>query len=164
MQLCFSTIFASLQTLSDGTYWSSRLSRKRHIISTPWSWSMCGYRPTTLNETNKAFSDVSPIRFKPCKKFLMSSKICGVVETIFLRWKSRNLEMWKCSPQLFHYQILQDVLVRLMSSCVSQVINKIFPDRSSHQRCSVKIGVLRNFAEFTGKHLCQRLFVPETLL
>ena len=25
---------------------------------------------------------------------------------------------------------------------------------SSHQRCSVKKGVLRNFAKFTGKHLC----------
>ena len=30
--------------------------------------------------------------------------------------------------------------------------------RSSHQRCSVIKGVLRNFAKFTGKHLCQRLF------
>ena len=30
--------------------------------------------------------------------------------------------------------------------------------RSSHQRCSIKIGVLKNFAKFTGKHLCQSLF------
>ena len=30
--------------------------------------------------------------------------------------------------------------------------------RSSHQRYSVKKGVLRNFAKFTGKHLCQSLF------
>ena len=30
--------------------------------------------------------------------------------------------------------------------------------RSSHQRCSVKKGVLVNFAKFIGKHLCQRLF------
>ena len=30
--------------------------------------------------------------------------------------------------------------------------------RSSHLRCSVKKGVLRNFAKFTGKHLCQRFF------
>ena len=30
--------------------------------------------------------------------------------------------------------------------------------RSNHQRCSVKKGVLRNFAKFTGKHLCQSLF------
>ena len=30
--------------------------------------------------------------------------------------------------------------------------------RSSRQRGSVKKGVLRDFAKFTGKHLCQSLF------
>ena len=30
--------------------------------------------------------------------------------------------------------------------------------RSSHRRCFFKKGVLRNFAKFTGKHLCQSLF------
>ena len=30
--------------------------------------------------------------------------------------------------------------------------------RSSHQRCSVRKGVLRNFAILTGKHKCQSLF------
>ena len=30
--------------------------------------------------------------------------------------------------------------------------------RSSHRKCSVIKGVLRNFAKFTGKHLCQSLF------
>ena len=42
---------------------------------------------------------------------------------------------------------------------------------SSHQRCSVEIGVLRNFEKFTGKYLCQRFFFnkvaglrPTTLL
>ena len=30
--------------------------------------------------------------------------------------------------------------------------------RSSHRRCSVKRGVLRNVAKFTGKHLYQSLF------
>ena len=30
--------------------------------------------------------------------------------------------------------------------------------RSSNQRCSIEISVLRNFAQFTGKHLCQSLF------
>ena len=29
--------------------------------------------------------------------------------------------------------------------------------RSSHRRCSVRKGILRNFAKFTGKHLCQSL-------
>ena len=43
--------------------------------------------------------------------------------------------------------------------------------RSSHQSCSMKKGVLKNFAKFTGKHLCQSLFFnkvaglrPTTLL
>ena len=43
--------------------------------------------------------------------------------------------------------------------------------RSSHRRCSVTKGVLRNLAKFTGKPLCQSLFFnkvedlrPETLL
>ena len=31
-------------------------------------------------------------------------------------------------------------------------------NRSSHRRCSGRKGVLRNFAKFTWKHLCQRLF------
>ena len=30
--------------------------------------------------------------------------------------------------------------------------------RSSRRRCSVRKGVLRNFAKFRGKHLCQSLF------
>ena len=44
-------------------------------------------------------------------------------------------------------------------------------ERSSHRRCSVKIGVLRKFVKFTRKYLCQRLFFnkvvglwPATLL
>ena len=31
--------------------------------------------------------------------------------------------------------------------------------RSSHRRCSIKKGVLKNFANFTGKHLCWSLFL-----
>ena len=31
-------------------------------------------------------------------------------------------------------------------------------NRSSHWRCFVRKGALRNFAKFTRKHLCQRLF------
>ena len=37
----------------------------------------------------------------------------------------------------------------------------IFCHFSAIQRCSIKIGVLRNFTKFTGKYLCQRLFCNE---
>ena len=30
--------------------------------------------------------------------------------------------------------------------------------RTSHRRCSLRKGVLKNFTKFTGKHLCQSLF------
>ena len=36
--------------------------------------------------------------------------------------------------------------------------------RSSHQRCSMKKGVLRNFAKFTGKHLCQSNYIKKETL
>ena len=32
---------------------------------------------------------------------------------------------------------------------------------SSHQRCSIKKGILRNFNKFTGKQLCQSAFLNE---
>ena len=50
-------------------------------------------------------------------------------------------------------------------------VEKNWRDRSSHRSCSVKKGVLKNFAKFTGKHLCQCIFFikvaglrPATLL
>ena len=30
---------------------------------------------------------------------------------------------------------------------------------SSHQRCSIKMAILKNSVTFTGKHLCQKLFL-----
>ena len=46
-----------------------------------------------------------------------------------------------------------------------------YTNRGSHQKCSVKKGVFRNFDKFTEKHLCQSFFFnkvaglrPETLL
>ena len=35
--------------------------------------------------------------------------------------------------------------------------------RSRHRRCSVRKGVLRNFAKFTGKHLCQSHFFKKVV-
>ena len=50
-------------------------------------------------------------------------------------------------------------------------LESCFTFRSNHRRCSLRKGALRNFAKFTGKHLCQTLFFnkvvgfrPATLL
>ena len=44
-------------------------------------------------------------------------------------------------------------------------------EAASHQKCSLRNGVLKNFVNFAGKHLCQGLFFdkvaglrPATLL
>ena len=39
----------------------------------------------------------------------------------------------------------------------------LFTLRSSHRWCSVKKGVLSNFAKFTGKHLCQSFFFNKVI-
>ena len=48
------------------------------------------------------------------------------------------------------------LLISLMARRTQPV--KVRQVKSSHQRCSIKKGVLRNFAKFTGKRLCQSLF------
>ena len=62
-------------------------------------------------------------------------------------------------------------IMRVNCDFVNSKVQEIGWYRSSHRRCSVKKDVLRNFAKFTGKHLCQRLFFnslaglrPATLL
>ena len=46
--------------------------------------------------------------------------------------------------------------VKLIDSLTNNHLS--FKDRSTHRRCSVRKSVYRNFAKFTGKHLCQSLF------
>ena len=49
--------------------------------------------------------------------------------------------------------------LRKLESLHQENIKLLSPqNRSSHRRCSVRKSVFRNFAKFTGKHLCQSLF------
>ena len=45
-----------------------------------------------------------------------------------------------------------------VAASIEENIRPIIFFKSSHWRCSVKKGALRNFANFTGKHLCQKRF------
>ena len=60
------------------------------------------------------------------------------------------------------------MIARNAQECMKHFLTKL---GSSHRRCSVRKGVLRDFAKFPGKHLCQSLFFnkvaglrPATLL
>ena len=82
------------------------------------------------------------------------------------KWKLSGLHLKKAIFKLENYIIYgsnTDHLWRWKS--------EVFPE-AAIQRCSIKKGVLENFAKFTEKHLCQSLFfnkvagrpLPATLL
>ena len=55
----------------------------------------------------------------------------------------------------------KNLLVLITELRNSYLITLLKRYRSSHRRCSVKKGVLKNFANFTGKHPCWSLFFNE---
>ena len=74
-------------------------------------------------------------------------------------WQSSWISLWKlhCARKLSRFCVKISVFWNVATSIkIHCVILLLF--RSSHQRCSLKIGVLKNFAKFTGKHSCQSLF------
>ena len=65
----------------------------------------------------------------------------------------------KLNKVLSPHHMLNSLLLWWFQLLIIQEI-RLFPTfRSSHWRCSVKKGVLRNFAKFTEKHLCESLFL-----
>ena len=67
--------------------------------------------------------------------------------------KDRFNYICKRKPREYNFLFIFSSCSYLKCSC-----KKWQKSRSSHRRCSVRKGVLRNFAKFTGKHPCQRLF------
>ena len=97
---------------------------------------------------------------------------------IFVNVKTSQLtDEKKCSKLIFyqadkHYDFPDDVICNIAYS-LQLVWSGIWSaattevgfwtwiwstSRSSHQRCSIRKGVFRNFTKFTGIHLCQSLF------
>ena len=52
---------------------------------------------------------------------------------------------------------IDKILTRIIKK-TSTIMSKTSTSRSSHQRCSIKKGVLKNFQKFTEKHLRHSLF------
>ena len=50
------------------------------------------------------------------------------------------------------------VIIRQIKEWFNSGFDKWETERSSHHRCSVTKSVLRNFAKFTEKHMCQGLY------
>ena len=75
------------------------------------------------------------------KKFSEKLEYCFLFE-------STNISIQNCS-------IKSSFVLTLLKQIEWVIQNGPITNRSSHQRCSIKKGVLRNFAKFTRKHLCQ---------
>ena len=108
-------------------------------------------------------------RFQTIFPFLMTMKIHSCKSVHLIQYFAKTIFLVKmlillcltCDcPSCYKYKHLTKKMIyerrkALLWRCVL--------NRSSHQRCSVKKGVLRNFAKFIGKHLCQRLFFNKVL-
>ena len=64
-------------------------------------------------------------------------------------WTSRDCSFWNIISLL---KIILNSLQKIFHNSIPWNHAEIF--RSSHQRCSIKKSIVRNFAKFTGKHLC----------
>ena len=98
-----------------------------------------------------------------------------MVETLTnRRWWKHLCYLYKTvSTKLpsYRYEIIPALQRCQRNLVISNLQDIRLTTRNSHQRCSVKIDVLKNFGKFTGRHLCQSLFLnkaaslsPATLL
>ena len=108
---------------------------------------------------------------KPIWHFLSASKACNIIKKGSLA-QVFSCEFCAISRNIFFYRAptvaaSEKGVLRCAFAKEFEVfwivqsrgrLTKSGALRSSHQRCSVRKGVLRNFANFTGKHLCQSLF------
>ena len=72
-------------------------------------------------------------------------------------WNLSSISKWKpqkCSVYLSYISVMSQMEHRNIH--IKNYLLKQF--RSSYRRCSIRKGVLRNFAKFKGKYLCQSLF------
>ena len=69
-----------------------------------------------------------------------------------------NFSFWKYLLNYCNLYLLFLISMKLHILYKSWRFPKSISHRSNHQRCSINKGVLRNFAKFTGKRLCQSLF------
>ena len=87
--------------------------------------------------------------------WFLFNKVTGLLASNFIKketptliFSCENLEIFKST--YFEVETLENEIYSCLKSYTLY--------SSSHQRCSIRIGDLRNFAKFTGKHLCQSLF------
>ena len=104
-----------------------------------------GFQLITIFITNSIFnwgSIPQPPFFLAYKKLLLKLT------------KANHFNKFFIENKLKLFKTLEEIREIINIPKANKVIN-----RSSHQRCSIKKCFLRKFTNFTGKHLCQSLFL-----
>ena len=105
------------------------------------------YHIVTANQITTVTSNIK--RHKA--SFLLTVSLVNVKKQIF---PTQGFSCETC--EIFKNTILMNINERLVLKKMLNIL--LICSRSSHRSCSVRKGVVRNFAKFTGKHLCQSLF------
>ena len=72
-------------------------------------------------------------------------------------FEAKNIYMFFCKVRIWLESILTEKYMKLVLVCIDiKIYNK---QKQSCREVFSKKGVLRNFSKFTGKHLCQNLFL-----
>ena len=102
----------------------------------------------------QSFTDV--LRNRCSKNFRKFHRKAPVFESLFN--KAADLRACNFTKKRLRYCVIFKNILFYSRNPPMAASEILITYRSSHQRCFVKKGVLRNFAKFTGKHLCQSLF------
>ena len=81
---------------------------------------------------------------------------------IWSGWSSflKRAVYWLQQVEQRSIKVIRIKSLLIMVDYLSNYEKKVYQfNRSSHRRCTVKKGVVRNFVKFTGKHLCRGLFL-----
>ena len=78
-----------------------------------------------------------------------SSTFCTSNQGCLIKWRKNYYYVITRLPNSY-------IIIYLINCLITTFLKKY---RSSHRKCSVRKGVLKNFANFTGKHLCWSHFL-----
>ena len=87
--------------------------------------------------------------------FLKQTILLQIIKAIFHKYY--RVSSWIFSPTC-NRSIVININYQKVPENSADFLLRSFKYRSCHRRCSVRKGVLRNFAKFAGKHLCRVFF------
>ena len=93
------------------------------------------------------------------QRYLLTLKICFQMKRMFAIWLTK-CQYFSETLRVKHFS--QKIIIWIIWKQL--ILHKVNHRRSSHQRCAIKKGALKNFTKFKGKHLQQSLFFSKVQL